>query len=136
MNTRASARRALWLLASVLALGGCGGSISLAFGDVDVVPHGTPAITITVPTSASTIDIAASSISLGGSVLQASRVRVQNATTGEMVEFSVPFRGAWINWTAPALLVVPGDNLFIATADVDGSGVRTSADTLTVRRPF
>lgn len=127
-------RRAM-LLATVLALGGCGGSISLAFGDFDGVTT-TPAISITSPTTAAVFDSTALSISLGGSVLQASRVRVQNTTTGEMVEIVVPFQSRSVGWSAPALTLVPGDNLFVATADADGFGTRTSADTLTVRRPF
>ena len=128
-------RRAL-LLAAALALAGCGGSISLVFGDFHDDTITTPAITITQPTSAAVFDTGATHIALGGAVLEASRIRVQNTTTGEMVEIAVSFRHHWTEWLAPALLLVPGDNLFVVTADADGSGVRTSADTLTVRRPF
>lgn len=128
-------RRAL-LLAAALALAGCGGSISLAFGDFHGDTFTTPAVSITQPTSAAVFDTTAGQVALGGLVLEASRVRVQNTTTGEMVEIAVAFRHDWVEWLAPALLLVPGDNLFVVTADADGSGVRTSADTLTVRRPF
>jgi hypothetical protein len=131
------ATRRVLVLAGLLSLAGCGGSISLAFFDDDLPVFDTaPFVTISQPSSAALFSTSASQLAIGGSVANASLVRVQNTTTGETVDIHVPRQNLSVGWVTPALNLVPGDNLIVATADADGTGRQTSADTLTVRRPL
>ncbi len=134
---RTALRLAAVLAASaVVALSGCGGSISLAWSPDHHSTIGAPAVAIDQPSTSALFSTDAVSLALAGGFEYAAAVWVQNTATGVTVPARLDRQGIGGRWSTDALALAGGDNLIVVTADYDGSGHRTAADSITIRRPL
>ena len=119
---------ALFTLAFVIALTGCGGGS----GDSGQ----TPSINITNPTTAATYSTVWTGVRIGGTLSNASFVRVSNVLTGFTTTGYVFYNQGLGTWFADVGGLGFGDNPITVTADSDGTGTSTANAYITLIRPL
>jgi len=95
-----------------------------------------PSISIDVPTSEPSYYTTGSSVRLGGTISNASFVRVRNTLTGSATEGYVNYYEGNGSWFADVYGLGFGDNPITVTADKDGTGKRTATAHITIIRPL
>jgi len=119
---------AIFTFASVTGLTGCGGG-SGGSGQ-------TLSIDITSPTTAATYSTVWTDVSIGGTISNASFVRVSNGLTGGATIGYVFYNQGLGTWSADVRGLGFGNNPITVTADSDGTGANTANAYITLIRPL